>query len=70
MLARPRMKRLYSKEEYFALEEASDVKHEFYHGEIFAMTGGSVNHNRISRNVLTALDTQLQDKGCEAFGSG
>jgi Uma2 family endonuclease len=69
VLARPQLKRLYTEEEYFALEEASEIKHEFYRGEIFAMTGGSVNHNRIARNVLTALDSRLQSGRCEAFGS-
>ena len=33
------------------------------------MTGGSVNHNRIARNVLTTLDTELRHTMCEAFGS-
>ncbi|MBX3000840.1 MAG: Uma2 family endonuclease [Caldilineaceae bacterium] len=69
MSARPQLKRLYTEEEYFALEEASEIKHEFYRGEIFAMTGGTVNHNRITRNVLTALDSRLQGGRCEAFGS-
>jgi Uma2 family endonuclease len=68
MLARPQLKRYYTEEEYFALEEASEIKHEFYRGEIFAMSGGSVNHNRIARNVLTTLDTGLQGRRCEAFG--
>jgi hypothetical protein len=28
-----------SREEYFTLEETSEENHEFYQGEIFAMTG-------------------------------
>lgn len=69
MSAHPQYKRLYTVEEYFELEEKSDIKHEYYRGEIFAMSGGSVNHNRIARNVLTALDTLLRDGPCEPFGS-
>ncbi|HEX8316003.1 MAG TPA: Uma2 family endonuclease [Flavisolibacter sp.] len=55
--------------EYLAAEETSDVKHEYYKGEVFAMAGRSIAHNRIVRNVLTALDNFLQDKGCEVFPS-
>jgi Uma2 family endonuclease len=32
-------KRRYTEAEYLALERESDIKHEFYGGEIFAMTG-------------------------------
>jgi Uma2 family endonuclease len=67
MIARPQLKRLYTEEEYFALEEASEIKHEFYRGEIFAMTGGSVNHNRITGNVFAEIRTRLQSSRCEAF---
>jgi Uma2 family endonuclease len=67
MLPRPQLKRYYTEEEYFALEEASEIKHEFYRGEIFAMTGGSVNHNRITGNVFAALNTSLNPGICEAF---
>ncbi|MCB0113441.1 MAG: Uma2 family endonuclease [Caldilineaceae bacterium] len=69
MSAHPQYKRLYTVEEYFELEEKSDIKHEYYRGEIFAMAGGSVNHNRIARNVLTTLDGALRDGPCEPFGS-
>lgn len=67
MIARPQLKQLYTEEEYFALEEASEIKHEFYRGEIFAMTGGSVNHNRITGNVFAEIRTRLKSSTCEAF---
>lgn len=40
--------RQYTLDEYHRIEETSPVRHEFYNGEIFAMAGGSVAHNRIS----------------------
>ena len=43
-------------EDYLAAEETADVKHEYYQGEVFAMAGGSIAHNRIVRNVLSSLD--------------
>jgi Uma2 family endonuclease len=56
-------------EDYLAAEETAEVKHEYYQGEVFAMAGGSIAHNRIVRNVLAALDNFLKGKGCEVFPS-
>jgi Uma2 family endonuclease len=61
--------RHYSLDDYFAVEEASEIRHEFYRGEIFAMAGSSLPHNDISANVLAALRVGLRGKGCRAFGS-
>jgi hypothetical protein len=44
-------KRLYSPEEYLALERISPIKSEYYRGEIFAMAGASREHNLITGNV-------------------
>jgi len=44
-----------SREDYFALEEVSEEKHEFFRGEIFAMSGGTFNHSAIALNVATNL---------------
>lgn len=43
-------------EEYLTIEEKSEVKHEYFQGKLFAMAGGTVAHNRIVRNTLTAID--------------
>lgn len=61
--------RAYSVEDYLCLEEASETKHEFYQGEIFAMVGSSRNHNRIAGNVYAALRAALKGTNCEAFTS-
>jgi Uma2 family endonuclease len=50
-------------EEYFALEQASQDKHEFYHGRITAMAGGSLNHSVISGNAITELNLALRATG-------
>lgn len=55
--------------EYLNLERASEVKHEYYGGEIFAMTGASKNHNRIVTSTLAALYTQLRERPCDVFPS-
>lgn len=61
--------RQYTVEDYLSLQRGVELKLEYFDGEIYAMAGGSVNHNRISRNVLTTLASQLEGTGCEAFGS-
>ena len=40
--------RRYSPEEYFALEEASEVRHEYFEGEMFVMAGARKSHNLLA----------------------
>ncbi|MEQ8996097.1 MAG: hypothetical protein RID53_06265 [Coleofasciculus sp. B1-GNL1-01] len=48
----------YTLEDYFALEEQSETKHEYHNGEIVPLTGGTTNHNRIIINKsLLVLQT-------------
>ncbi len=60
----------YTVAEYLETEARSGVRHEFYNGEIRPMPGGTIPHNRITRNVLTELDNIFKAKaGYEVFGS-
>lgn len=61
--------RHYTLDDYFAVEEMSVVKHEFFEGEIFAMAGAFLDHNMIVSNVLTILLPALRRSECTAFGS-
>lgn len=56
-------------EEYLEMETASDVKHEYYRGEVFAMSGALEPHNAITSNVNAELRTKLRGKGCRPYGS-
>lgn len=47
--------RLYTPEEYLALEDQADFRSEYRQGEIIPMAGGTTNHNRIARNVSAEL---------------
>jgi Uma2 family endonuclease len=40
-----------SYQEYLALERASETKHEYVNGEVFAMAGGTPEHGRLAVNV-------------------
>jgi Uma2 family endonuclease len=42
----------YSTEEYLAHEEAAECRSEYSNGEIIPIVGGSLNHNRIIRNLV------------------
>src|SRR5919202_1466784 len=55
--------------EYLEMENSSLEKHEYYKGEIFAMSGAKVPHNIIATNLLIALGQKLRGKSCQPFGS-
>lgn len=56
-------------EEYLEMENAALEKHEYYRGEIFAMSGAKVPHNIVARNLFGALIQKLKGKRCQPFGS-
>jgi len=58
-----------SPEEFLAFERASDEKHEYRDGEIVAMSGARLDHNRISTNITALLWHGLKGKGCENYSS-
>ena len=43
-------------------------KYELINGEVHMMSRPSVDHSRVSRNVLGIFDRHLMGKKCEAFG--
>jgi Uma2 family endonuclease len=56
--------------EYFAWEEQQEIKHEYFDGEVFAMTGGTVNHGRISGRIFALIDDRLSESDrCIALNS-
>lgn len=55
--------------EYLANENASEFRSEFYDGEVFAMTGGSVKHNRIKENLAIEIGSRLKGGKCQSFSS-
>ena len=61
--------RRYSLDEYRAIEEKAEGRNEYHDGEIVPMPGGSLNHSRIGRNILTYLTYLLRDTQFEAINS-
>lgn len=62
-------KKIFSIEEYLEYENSSPEKHEYYKGEIFAMSGASKSHNIISANLSFAIRRRLNGKGCRPYNS-
>ncbi len=58
-----------SPEEYLEAERAALEKHEYYQGEIFAMSGASLKHNKIFSNLFGDIAFKLKGKGCRPYGS-
>lgn len=56
-------------EEYFAWEEQQLEKHEYFDGEIFAMSGGSKNHSLIAVGLTSLFFNHLRGSGCETGNS-
>lgn len=58
-----------SPEDYLAAELVSDIKHEYIDGDVYAMTGASVNHNRITSALTRLLGNHLEHTPCDVFAA-
>lgn len=63
----PKLKTRISVADYLTSEPTSPVKREFVEGHVYAMAGGSDNHNRIVGAIMVAMNTHLRDSNCEPF---
>jgi Uma2 family endonuclease len=55
--------------DYLEFERASELKHEFFAGQIVAMAGASFSHNIIAHNVGRALGNALDLSPCRVCPS-
>ena len=60
-------KRYYTPEEYLALEEKAEYKHEYRDGEIVPITGGTTNHNKIALNFAANLKFGLRGQNYDIY---
>ncbi|HEY2518226.1 MAG TPA: Uma2 family endonuclease [Polyangiaceae bacterium] len=56
-------------QEYLAWEREQPQRHQYLHGEAFAMAGGSPRHNALCLRVGGKLDAAFGDGPCHAFSS-
>ena len=52
---------------YLDWENIQTERHEFYRGEIFAMTGGRRSHGCVTANLVRHLGNQLAEASCRVF---
>lgn len=62
-------KRRLTAQEYLALERDSEFKHEFYRGEMTAMSGVHIAHVTIVTNLIHQLMNRLSGSPCRAYAN-
>ena len=68
-MARVAIRSQMTADDYLAWEREQTEKHEYFHGEVFAMAGGSPRHNALCGNCVTALNNALRARGCAILTS-
>jgi Uma2 family endonuclease len=68
MMLRTRKKK-FTVQEYLAMEEVAPSKSEYYRGEIFALSGGSLDHSVIQGNLTRELGVLLAATPCRVLTS-
>lgn len=58
-----------SVEQYLAREERAERRHEYVAGFVYAMTGATLRHSTIVRNILMALHAAAAGGPCQVFVS-
>lgn len=56
-----------SQQEYLEFERASELRHEYASGEIFAMAGATREHNLTAGNIFAELHLALRERPCEVY---
>ena len=57
-------------EEYFQLEENDpDTRYEYIDGHVYAMAGGSADHDTVKSNIQSMLWNFLRKSGCRVYSS-
>jgi Uma2 family endonuclease len=69
MGAEPNTKVTLSFRDYVQWDLEQEERHEFFDGEVFAMAGGTEDHDLVCLNVLAELRQHLRGKGCRAYTS-
>jgi Uma2 family endonuclease len=59
----------FTPEEYFAWEEQQLERHEYMDGEVYAMSGGTIDHGSIALNFGSLLKIHLRGRGCKTLNS-
>ncbi|MBD2577938.1 Uma2 family endonuclease [Oscillatoria sp. FACHB-1406] len=59
----------FNPQDYLALERQQTMRHEYRYGLVYAMAGGSDDHNEITLNLIECLRPTARDRNCQLFAS-
>ena len=62
------LRKPWTQEQFFSWAETQDTRYEFDGFQPVAMTGGNLDHSRVTRNLSAALHTRLRAGPCEPLG--
>jgi Uma2 family endonuclease len=54
-------------EEFLEFEQHSEIRYEFYNGEVFAMAGTTLVHNELVDNVKDIFKAGFRPRGCKVY---
>jgi len=69
-MALPQTEPRFDVDSYLAWEETRPERHEYFAGEVFAMSGGSDAHYTVTLNLASSLKSELSGTPCRPFVSG
>lgn len=67
MTAAQPARKVYTFEEYLALEQAEGIRYEYWDGEVFAMAGTTKRHNTLVQNLSFVLRPLARRNGCQVY---
>ncbi len=73
MVARSQPSPRMTPQEYYEIDQASEIRHELIDGQIYALTeiygmaGASTPHNHIAMSTAISIGSQLRGKSCAPF---
>jgi Uma2 family endonuclease len=64
-MAQPQLK--FSAQDFLCWEVGQELRYEYIHGEVYAMSGGTIEHNSASGAVFATLRQHLKGSPCRVF---
>ena len=61
----PKPKKMVSLEAYFAAEEKAQDKHEYHHGIVVKMAGGSFKHNQLAQRSARLIENFVEENNLD-----
>ena len=56
-------------EQYLEIERAAEFRSEYFDGEMFAMSGGTMNHSLLQANLISEVRPRARERGCRTLTS-